>query len=134
MMAVSMAPKEHVERFFRAIVQDYSAAAVGPSGTGLFLCPASGVGHELVAAHPRRWAALGHRRLVVGVDRSEQRRDRAQLHPAHRQPRALKGISDVRAAAIVKGRPYARKDELVPKGIVPQLVYDEIREQIVARQ
>jgi len=48
--------------------------------------------------------------------------------------KALKGIGDVRAAAILKGRPYARKDELVRKGIVPQAVYDEIREQIVARQ
>ena len=48
--------------------------------------------------------------------------------------KALKGIGDVRAAAIVKGRTYARKDELVRKGIVPQAVYEEIREQIVARQ
>lgn len=48
--------------------------------------------------------------------------------------KALKGIGDVRAAAIVKGRPYARKDELVRKGIVPQAVYDDIREQIVARK
>lgn len=48
--------------------------------------------------------------------------------------KALKGIGDVRAAAIVQGRPYARKDELVRKGIVPQAVYDEIRERIVARQ
>lgn len=48
--------------------------------------------------------------------------------------KALKGIGDVRATAIVKGRPYTRKDELVRKGIVPQAVYDEIREQIVARQ
>lgn len=47
---------------------------------------------------------------------------------------ALKGIGEVRAAAIVKGRPYARKDELVRRGIVPQSVYDEIREQIIARQ
>lgn len=48
--------------------------------------------------------------------------------------KTLKGIGEVRAAAIVKGRPYARKDELVRKGIIPQGVYDEIREQIVARQ
>lgn len=48
--------------------------------------------------------------------------------------KALKGIGDVRAAAIVNGRPYARKDELVRRGIVPQAVYDEIREQIIARQ
>jgi putative SOS response-associated peptidase YedK len=35
-----MAPKEHVERYFRATVPEYSAAAVGPFGTGLFLRPA----------------------------------------------------------------------------------------------
>ena len=48
--------------------------------------------------------------------------------------KALKGIGDVRAAAIVKGRPYARKDELVRKGVVPQAVYDDIRDRVVARQ
>jgi competence protein ComEA len=47
---------------------------------------------------------------------------------------ALKGIGEVRAAAIVKGRPYARKDELVRRGILPQAVYDQVRESIVARQ
>jgi DNA uptake protein ComE-like DNA-binding protein len=47
---------------------------------------------------------------------------------------ALKRIGDDRAAAIVSGRPYARKDDLVRRGIIPQAVYDEIRERIVARQ
>jgi competence protein ComEA len=47
---------------------------------------------------------------------------------------ALKGIGDVRAAAIVKGRPYARKDELVRRGILPESVYLEIRDRVVARQ
>ena len=46
----------------------------------------------------------------------------------------LKGIGDARAKAIIKGRPYARKDELVQKGIIPQSVYDGIREQIIAKQ
>lgn len=48
--------------------------------------------------------------------------------------KALKRIGDVRAAAIVNRRPYARKDELVRKGTVSQAVFDEIRGQIVARQ
>jgi DNA uptake protein ComE-like DNA-binding protein len=47
---------------------------------------------------------------------------------------ALQGIGEVRAAAIVRGRPYARKDELVRRGIVPQAVYDQIRDRIIARQ
>lgn len=47
---------------------------------------------------------------------------------------SLKGIGDVRAKAIVKGRPYARKDELVQKKIIPESVYNDIKEQIIAKQ
>jgi competence protein ComEA len=46
----------------------------------------------------------------------------------------LKGIGEARAKAIVKGRPYKGKDELVQKKIVPQNVYDEIKDQIIAKQ
>ena len=46
----------------------------------------------------------------------------------------LKGIGEVRAKAIVKGRPYKGKDELVQKKIIPQNVYDDIKEQIIAKQ
>ncbi|MBK8738953.1 MAG: helix-hairpin-helix domain-containing protein [Betaproteobacteria bacterium] len=46
----------------------------------------------------------------------------------------LEGIGDVRAKAIVKGRPYKGKDELVAKNIIPQGVYDKITDQIIAKQ
>lgn len=46
----------------------------------------------------------------------------------------LKGIGDVRAAAIVKHRPYKGKDDLVKKKIIPQKVYDEIKDEIIAKQ
>lgn len=46
----------------------------------------------------------------------------------------LKGIGEARAAAIIKGRPYARKDDLVKRGIVPESVYNEIKDRIVAKQ
>jgi len=46
----------------------------------------------------------------------------------------LKGIGDVRAKAIVTGRPYKGKDELAKKKIVPQAVYDDIKDQIIAKQ
>ena len=46
----------------------------------------------------------------------------------------LKGIGDVRAKAIVKGRPYKGKDELVQKKIIPQGVYDDVKDQIIAKQ
>lgn len=47
---------------------------------------------------------------------------------------ALKGIGEVRAKAIIRGRPYSRKDELVQKRIVPKSVYDGFKEQIIAKQ
>ncbi len=46
----------------------------------------------------------------------------------------LKGIGEVRAKAIVKGRPYKGKDDLVKKNLVPRPVYDDIKDQIVAKQ
>ncbi len=50
------------------------------------------------------------------------------------QLRSLKGVGDVRATAIVKNRPYKGKDELVQKNIVPQAVYDGIKDKIIAKQ
>lgn len=46
----------------------------------------------------------------------------------------LKGIGEARAAAIIKGRPYARKDELVQRKVLPEAVYNAIKEKIVAKQ
>ncbi len=46
----------------------------------------------------------------------------------------LKGIGDARAKAIVKGRPYKGKNELLDKKIVPQAVYDDIKDLIIAKQ
>ena len=47
---------------------------------------------------------------------------------------ALKGIGKVRAEAIIKGRPWKGKDDLVQKGVIPQNVYDDIKDKIIARQ
>jgi len=46
----------------------------------------------------------------------------------------LPGIGATRAKAIVKGRPYHGKDDLVARKILPRNVYDGIKDQIVARQ
>jgi competence protein ComEA len=47
---------------------------------------------------------------------------------------ALPGIGKVRGAAIIKGRPYANKTQLVSKGILTQSVYDKIADKIIAKQ
>ena len=46
----------------------------------------------------------------------------------------LKGIGEVHAKAIVKHRPYKGKDDLVTKKVITQKVYDDIKDQIIAKQ
>jgi competence protein ComEA len=61
--------------------------------------------------------------------------DKMDINTASEQELAtLTGIGEVRAKAIVKGRPYRAKDDLVKKKIIPKGVYDKIKDSIIAKQ
>jgi DNA uptake protein ComE-like DNA-binding protein len=46
----------------------------------------------------------------------------------------LPGIGEAHADKIIAARPYARRDRLVSKKIIPQATYDKLKDLVVARQ
>ena len=47
---------------------------------------------------------------------------------------ALSGIGDVYSQKIIEGRPYAKKDQLKSKKILPDATYEKIKDKIIAKQ
>jgi len=50
------------------------------------------------------------------------------------QLKAFPGIGEAYSKRIIDGRPYANKNQLVSKGVLPSATYNKIKDQIIATQ
>jgi competence protein ComEA len=50
------------------------------------------------------------------------------------QLKKIAGIGDEYAKKIIAGRPYAKKDQLKSKKIIPAAVYEKVKDKIIAKQ
>ena len=86
-------------------------------------------------AKPATPAAAPAKKAPAPASAAEKKAEPMDINTASEKDLAtLKGIGGVRAKAIVKGRPYKCKDELVSKKIISEKVYSDIKELIIAKQ
>jgi competence protein ComEA len=48
--------------------------------------------------------------------------------------KAVPGIGDAYAAKIIAGRPYANKTQLKSRKIIPATLYEQVKDQLIAKQ
>ena len=48
--------------------------------------------------------------------------------------KAIPGIGEMYSTKIIVGRPYANKTQLKSKGILPDKVYEQVKDRIIAKQ
>jgi competence protein ComEA len=97
--------------------------------------PAPATGGAMQKAAPAPAPATKSAPPTTGAAPAAKQADLIDINSAtEAQLSTLPGIAKARSEAIIKGRPYKGKDELLAKKIVPENVYNDIKDKIIAKQ
>ena len=97
--------------------------------------PATGGAMQKAAPAPAPAAKAAPAATTVAAPTAAKQADLLDINSAtEAQLSTLPGIAKARSEAIIKGRPYKGKDELLSKKIVPENVYNDIKDKIIAKQ
>lgn len=75
-------------------------------------------------------------KVAIKVDaKSEAKTALIDINSAtERDLKAIAGIGDRYAGKIIAGRPYAKKDQLKSRNILPSPLYEQVKDRIIAKQ
>ena len=72
---------------------------------------------------------------AASSQKAEKKAELIDINSASKQElMSLPGIGDAYSQKIIDNRPYRGKNDLVRKSIIPQVTYDKISGQIIAKQ
>ena len=98
------------------------------------LIGASGAAFAQKQETPKPAAAPAAKAAPAPAPAAEAKKEPVDINTATEKDLAtLPKIGEARAKAIIKGRPYNGKDDLINKKVIPQDAYDAIKELIIAK-
>ena len=115
-----------------ALTAPVAQAQMSPAGTPTDqkAAPAASASHATTVKAPAK-----HEPRVHAAPASAAKHEMLDLNSASREDLArLPGIGDTYSDKIIAGRPYAKKDQLVSKKIVPPATYQKFKNMVIAKQ